>query len=94
MGSLFLLQGSFLIQEANQGLLHGRQILYQLSYQGTSNKIISNYKDKKIFLKHKNSAKVHYHELLKKALMDGIQPTKEGMDKLLHKNIQMFKLDL
>ena len=39
--------------------------------------------DKKIFLKHKNSAKVHYHELLKKALMDGIQPTKEGMDKLL-----------
>jgi len=34
MGSLFLLQGNFLTQELNQGLLHCRQILYQLSYQG------------------------------------------------------------
>ena len=71
MGSLFLLQGVFLIQEVNQSLLHGRQILYQLSYQGGSIKIISNYKDNKIFLKHKNSAKVHYHEPLKKAVMGG-----------------------
>ena len=28
----FLLQGIFLTQELNPGLLHGRQILYQLSY--------------------------------------------------------------
>ena len=35
MGSLSLLQGIFPIQESNQGLLHGRQILYQLSYQGS-----------------------------------------------------------
>ena len=35
VGSLSLLQGIFPIQESNQGLLHGRQILYQLSYQGT-----------------------------------------------------------
>ena len=34
VGRLFLLQGIFLIQEANQGLLHGRQILYQLSHKG------------------------------------------------------------
>ena len=34
VGSLCLLQGIFLIQEVNQGLLHCRQILYQLSYQG------------------------------------------------------------
>ena len=34
VGSLFLLQGNFLTQELNQGLLHCRQILYQLSYQG------------------------------------------------------------
>ena len=36
VGSLSLLQGIFPIQELNQGLLHCRQILYQLSYQGSS----------------------------------------------------------
>ena len=36
-GSLSLLQSIFLIQELNQGLLHCRQILYQLSYQGSPN---------------------------------------------------------
>ena len=35
MGSLSLLQGIFLTQELNQGLLHCRQILSQLSYQGS-----------------------------------------------------------
>ena len=34
--SLFLLQGIFLIQSPNQGLLHCRQIIYQLSYHGRS----------------------------------------------------------
>ena len=34
VGSLPLLQWIFPTQEANQGLLHGRWILYQLSYQG------------------------------------------------------------
>ena len=33
--SLSLLQGIFLTQESNHGLLHCRQILYQLSYQGS-----------------------------------------------------------
>ena len=32
-GSLSLFQGIFLTQESNWGLLHCRQILYQLSYQ-------------------------------------------------------------
>ena len=32
VGSLSLLQRIFLTQESNQGLLHCRQILYQLSY--------------------------------------------------------------
>ena len=36
VGSLSLLQGIFPTQESNQGLLHCRQILYQLSYQGIS----------------------------------------------------------
>ena len=35
MGSLSLLQGIFLTQELNQGLLHCRQILYQLSHKGS-----------------------------------------------------------
>ena len=33
--AIFLLQGIFLIQESNQGLLHCRRILYKLSYQGS-----------------------------------------------------------
>ena len=35
VGSRSLLQGIFLTQELNQGLLHCRQILYQLRYQGS-----------------------------------------------------------
>ena len=35
VGSLSLLQGIFLTQELNQGLLLCRQILYQLSYEGS-----------------------------------------------------------
>ena len=34
-GSLSLLPGVFLTQELNQDLLHCRQILYQLSYEGS-----------------------------------------------------------
>ena len=36
VGSLSLFQGIFLTQELNQGLLHCRQILYQLSHQGST----------------------------------------------------------
>ena len=35
VGSLSLLQGIFLIQGSNPGLLHCRQILYQLSHKGS-----------------------------------------------------------
>ena len=35
VGSLSLIQGIFPIQDLNQGLLHYRRILYQLSYQGS-----------------------------------------------------------
>ena len=35
VGSLCFLQGIFLTQELNQGLLHSRWILHQLSYQGS-----------------------------------------------------------
>ena len=35
VGSLSFLQGIFPTQELNQGLLHCRRILYQLSYQGS-----------------------------------------------------------
>ena len=36
VGSLSLLQWIFLTQELNWGLLHCRQILYQLSYQNVA----------------------------------------------------------
>ena len=39
VGSLSLLQGIFPTQESNQGLLHCRRILYQLSYQGRQRKL-------------------------------------------------------
>ena len=35
VGSVSLCQGIFLTQESNQGLLHFRRILYQLSYEGS-----------------------------------------------------------
>ena len=35
VGSLFLLQGLFATQGSNPGLLHSRQILYQLSHKGS-----------------------------------------------------------
>ena len=35
VGHHFLLQEIYLTQELNQGLLHCRQIIYQLSYQGS-----------------------------------------------------------
>ena len=41
VGCLSLLQRIILTQESNQGLLHCRQILYQLSYEG-SPKIVKN----------------------------------------------------
>ena len=39
VGSLSLLQQIFLTQDLNQGLLHCRQILYQLSHQGSPVKL-------------------------------------------------------
>ena len=39
MGYHFLLQGIFLTQGLNPGLLHCRQILYQLSYEGSPKRI-------------------------------------------------------
>ena len=44
VGSLSLLLGIFLTQESNQGLLHCRQILYQLSYQGSPQEYPFNHK--------------------------------------------------
>ena len=42
MGSLPLLQQILLTQESNQGFLHHRKILYQLSYQGSLYFLIKN----------------------------------------------------
>ena len=40
VSSLSLLQGTFLTQELNQGLLHCRRILYQLSHQKSPKRIL------------------------------------------------------
>ena len=44
VGSLSFLSQIFLIQESNQGLLYCRQILYQLSYQGSPKDLWSSLK--------------------------------------------------
>ena len=44
VGSLSLLQGIFVTQKLNQSLLHCRQILYQLSYQGSPLGLICEFK--------------------------------------------------
>ena len=49
VGGLSLLQGIFLTQESNQGLLHCRQILYQLSYQGSPKRYMTDDKSQGIF---------------------------------------------
>ena len=41
VGCHALLQGIFLTQESNQGLLHCRRILHQLSYQGSPKKWVA-----------------------------------------------------
>ena len=46
VGSLFLLQQIFLMQELNQGLLHCRWIPYQLSYQSITKYLVSSLKKK------------------------------------------------
>ena len=40
VGCHFLLQGIFPTQESNPGLLHCRQILYQLSYEGSPKYVV------------------------------------------------------
>ena len=42
VGSLSLLWGILPTEELNQGLLHCRQILYQLSYQGSPKLLLGN----------------------------------------------------
>ena len=50
VGSLSLLQQIFPTQESNQGLLHCRRILYQLSYEGSRKGRTINEKEKFVSL--------------------------------------------
>ena len=50
MGILSLLQRIFLTQESNGGLLHCRQVLYQVSYQGSPDVKIPDIKGEKLFM--------------------------------------------
>ena len=49
VGRLSLLQGIFLTQGLNRSLLHYRQILYQLSYQGSPKVLEFDIKSEKIY---------------------------------------------
>ena len=69
MGSLSLLQWIFLTQELNQGLLHCRQIIYQLSYQGSPQNMliwwqISIWSTSFFIRKMQSKTTVRYHCLL------------------------------
>ena len=50
VGSHFLPQGIFLTQEQNMGLMHCRQILYQLSYQGRPQRLSTRTQNKYLLL--------------------------------------------
>ena len=83
VGSLSLLQ-IFLTQESNQGLLHCRQILYQLSYQGSPKKQNHSAKQKQrrtssTWLKKKNFLETYnlYHTYWCKTKIFPLRGTKE-----------------
>ena len=61
LDSLSLLQWIFLTQESNRGLLHCRQILYQLSYQGSLMEYYSFLKRKEILVTSCNMDKTWGH---------------------------------
>ena len=66
VGSLSLFQWIFLTQESNQGLLHCRQILYQLSYQGNPFHMIKNIVDDICITKTSiKSKKIMYKQIYK-----------------------------
>ena len=69
VGSLSLLQGNFLTQELNQGLLHCRRILYQLSYPGSPTVSL---------LDTKNSINQHFLEFMWCGESILINPSSEG----------------
>ena len=71
-GSLSLVQQIFLTQKSNQGLLHRRQILYQLSYQGSPSKIKFNVK---ISNKPRQQWGYRNHAICGKLVVDKEMPT-------------------
>ena len=64
MGSLPLLQGIFLTQESNWGLLHCRQILYRLSYQVRPLKVFRAYRTSLVHLGYMGSCCLSYNSAL------------------------------
>ena len=59
VGSLYLLQGIFLTQESNQGLLDCRRILYQLSYEGAQSLRVNPGVTNESQWRRKNKNKIH-----------------------------------
>ena len=64
VGSISLLQWIFLTEELNRGLLHCKQILYQLSYQGWG--VDFDYCDAELFALQRNQDHVVISEIAPK----------------------------
>ena len=77
VGSPSLLQGIFETQESNWGLLHGRQILYELNYQGSEVKSLGRLRLFATFPGNSTGVDCHF-------LLQGIFPTQGSNPGLPH----------
>ena len=87
VGSLSLLQGIFPTRELNQGLLHSRQIFYQLCYQGSPKD-----KERTKQLPLKDGLKIQHSFLQRREQADrensgGNPPNSEGYAQMEHGSI-------
>ena len=93
MGSYSLLQGIFLTQESNRGLLHCRQGLYQLSHQGSprEGQSLSQFPRRAVLKNVQTTGLLHSSPMIVKLCLKSF---KLGFSITWTKNIQVFKLDL
>ena len=88
MGSLSLLQGIFPTQGSNLGLLHCRQVLYQLSYQGSPNEILTPALNKK---ERKNAICSYMHGTRDYHVMTNLDSILKSRDITLPTKVRLVK---
>ena len=72
MGCHFHLQGIFLTQGSNPGLLHCRQFLYHLSYQGSTQHMLGHFQ-----LDHGENEQIEFHHKRNLAVLIDNTPQKK-----------------